>query len=197
MIQSLGVGLDDSFQFPGLLFHDDRKIADQRGGLPPVFGQMQFNQFAGLIGRLRHQNCRAPLHARQHHQLHGKSILIPVTPFGQNLSQPFGFLGGKTVAQKINIGVVQSYSPKFNWGWGSAFAFSLAGADFPLGINSAGNNKFASFRCSGFPLRAVVKNIQPGLTAIRDGAGLASADAGRPVSKLSGTSSGSRVVSAS
>jgi hypothetical protein len=102
------------FQFPGLLLTNGGKIADQRGGLPPVFGQMQFNQFAGLIDRLRHKRRCAPLRSCQHHQLNGKSILIPVTPFGQYFAHPFGFVGGQPVAQKIKISILHDYSPKFN-----------------------------------------------------------------------------------
>ena len=49
------MGLDDFFQFIGLFFTDDRKIADQRRGLPLVFGQMQFDQFTGVVDRLRHK----------------------------------------------------------------------------------------------------------------------------------------------
>ena len=57
------------------------EICDQRAGLPPVFGQMLFNQFTGIIHQARQIGSDAPLRLGQQGQLHRKTVVRPDAPF--------------------------------------------------------------------------------------------------------------------
>jgi hypothetical protein len=73
----LNVNFDCFFQLLVLAVHRVGKIICHRLTLFPVFGQMQFNQFAGIIHQARQIGRDAPLRLGQQRQLHRKTAIRP------------------------------------------------------------------------------------------------------------------------
>jgi hypothetical protein len=76
------------------------------GSLALMFGEGLIQLLTGRSQLLRHSRCHAPLRTRQQGELNGKRILVSLTPFGQDLSQLFGFLGRSSFTERIEIRLV-------------------------------------------------------------------------------------------
>jgi hypothetical protein len=103
---ALGVLDNDLFQRPGPGVDFVGELIKSGVGLASLFGERLIELLTGRRQLLWHSCCHAPLRTGQQGELDGKRILVSLAPFGQDLSQPFRFLGRSPFTERIEIGLI-------------------------------------------------------------------------------------------
>ena len=106
----LNVNFGGFFQLLVLAVHRAGKTICHRLTLPPVFSQMQFNQFTGIIHQSRQIGRDAPLRLGEQCQLHWKIVVRSDAPFVQQSVNPIHFVRRHPGAKHRQVILVQIHN---------------------------------------------------------------------------------------